>query len=245
MRETFSFCVNGLDVRASFDTDARDGIFLPLLERLTELYHKSSRRVVAFLAAPPGAGKSTLGCYLEALSRRHDGLAALQCVGLDGFHLPNAVLDARTIDVGGACVPLRSIKGAPETFDADALKRCLDSSREDGQRWPVYDRRLHDPVPDAVAITGEILLVEGNWLLLDEEPWRALSCDLTIFIRAEADELTSRLIRRKTAGGLDEAAAREFVLRSDMNNIRRCLDRARRADVELGVRDGRWEVISK
>ncbi len=35
-----------------------------------------------------------------------------------------------------------------------------------------YDRLLHNPVEDAINIDGDIIILEGNYLLLDEEGWR-------------------------------------------------------------------------
>lgn len=240
MIEEYLFEVSGLRVEAQFDTRERDGIFLPLLRHLSALRARTGRRVTAFLAAPPGAGKSTLGRYLELLAREYGDIAPVQCLALDGFHLPNAVLEARSIERDGRIVTLKAVKGAPETFDVAALKALLARIDAPGLRWPAYDRRLHEPVPDAVAVTGEVLIIEGNWLLLDEAPWNSLSCDLSVFLRPEADSLLERLIARKIAGGLSREEARAFSERSDMWNVRYCLEHSRRADVELVRRDGVW-----
>lgn len=229
----YEFEVNGLPVRAEFPEAAKDEILLPLIARLRALRREKGRRVLAFLAGPPAAGKSTLCRYLEALCPQ------LQALGLDGFHYPNAYLESHEL----CGVPLRKIKGAPETYDVALLAEKL--SRIDGEVFfPIYDRRLHDPVPDAIEITGEIVVLEGNWLLLDAPPWNALKCDTTIFLRMDSPEQIERVVRRKMAGGFSAEAAREFAERSDRANIAYCLAHSRRADLNIEIdHDGKWRII--
>ena len=38
------------------------------------------------LAAPPGAGKSTLASFLQSLSNQYDDLTPITVIGMDGFH---------------------------------------------------------------------------------------------------------------------------------------------------------------
>ena len=244
MKEKFIFQVNGLDIEAEFDSRDRERIFLPLLRHLTDLQRAKNRRIVAFLAAPPAAGKSTLCLYLEQLSRTEPGLTPVQSVGIDGFHYPQAYLDSHTIVRDGKTIPLAKIKGAPETYDVEKLRGLLARVHEQNQRWPLYDRRIHNPVENAVEIREQILILEGNWLLLDEEPWSSLSCDYSVFLRAGDERQLARIVRRKMLGGFDEATAREFVRNNDAPNIARCMDRSRRGDLNLQYAgDGTLEEI--
>lgn len=158
--------VNGLPVTASFADEDVEGVLLPLLRDIARAdatrraRDDGSGRTVVLLAAPPGSGKSTLAALLEGLSREA-GLVPLCSAGMDGFHFPNAYLDAHG---------LRSVKGAPETFDVAALTKKLAETRRAAGTvlWPSYSRVSHDVVPDSLAVTGEVVLVEGNYLLLDE-----------------------------------------------------------------------------
>ena len=244
MKEKFIFQVNGLAIEAEFDSRDRERVFLPLLRRLSDLQREKNRRIVAFLAAPPAAGKSTLCLYLEQLSRTEPGLIPVQSVGIDGFHYPQAYLDSHTIERNGATIPLAKIKGAPETYDVEKLRGLLARVHEQNQRWPLYDRRIHNPVENAVEIREQILLLEGNWLLLDEAPWNRLACDYSIFLRAGDDKQLERIVRRKMMGGFDEATAREFVRNNDAPNIARCMDCSRRGDLNLQyAKDGTLEEI--
>ena len=244
MKEQFHFQVNGLDIQAEFDSRDRERVFLPLLHHLSDLQRSLNRRIVVFLAAPPAAGKSTLCLYLEQLSRTEPGLIPVQSVGIDGFHYPQDYLDGHTIVRDGATIPLAKIKGAPETYDVEKLRGLLARVHEQNQRWPLYDRRIHNPVENAVEIREQILILEGNWLLLDEAPWNRLACDYAIFLRAGDERQLERIVRRKMLGGFDEATAREFVRNNDAPNIARCMDRSRRGDLNLQYAgDGTLEEI--
>ena len=233
MKEIQRFLVNGLEITAEFSVEDREQVFLPLLRRLTALQRERGRRIAVFLAAPPAAGKSTLCCYLERLSRQEEGLTPVQCVGIDGFHHYQSYLDSHSIEKDGQIIPLAKIKGAPESYDVEKLAALLDRLNEPGQKWPLYDRRIHNPVEEAVEITAEILIVEGNWLLLDEAPWNVLACDYSIFLRMGDRSQLERIVQRKMMGGFSEAHAREIVEKNDWPNIRRCMQYSRRADLNL------------
>ena len=237
MKEKFTFQVNGLDIQAEFDSRDRERVFLPLLHHLTDLQRSLNRRIVVFLAAPPAAGKSTLCLYLEQLSRTEPGLIPVQSVGIDGFHYRQDYLDSHTIVRDKQTIPLARIKGAPESYDVEKLHTLLMRVNEDGQRWPLYDRRIHNPVEGAVELREQILILEGNWLLLDEEPWRSLTCDYSVFLRAGDERQLERIVRRKMLGGFDEATAREFVRSNDAPNIARCMAHSRRGDLNLQYTD--------
>ena len=103
--------------------------------------------------------------------------------------------------------------------------------------WPVYDRLLHNPVEDAIRIDGDIVLLEGNYLLLDEDGWRGLSAyaDYTVSVCADEAMLRRRLIDRRVMTGVEREAATRFVDFSDMPNVRLCLERTLPADVRLSI----------
>ena len=66
----YSVNINGIDVNATYSDDNVEKIFIPLLQKLADLQKQKGGRIVVFLAAPPGAGKSTLASFLEVLSHR-------------------------------------------------------------------------------------------------------------------------------------------------------------------------------
>lgn len=136
--------VNGFGFVARYGEKDVERVLLPLLMRPTELQAERGGRLIAFLAAPPGAGKSTLAAFMEWLSRRTPEATPLQAVGMDGFHYPNAYLGAHSfVDEDGSEVCMRSRKGAPQTFDVEGLRAALTDARSDAPGpWPAYSRVL-------------------------------------------------------------------------------------------------------
>ena len=113
----YDMVINGLPQRVKYNEDTVNQLFLPWLRKLTQIQRQKQRKIMAFLAAPPATGKSTLVQFWEQLSKTQDELQEVQSLGMDGFHYPNAYLDSHTIERDGETITLRSIKGAPETFD--------------------------------------------------------------------------------------------------------------------------------
>ncbi len=240
--------VNGPTIDARYrDEDVRD-VLVPMLRRWTELQTERGGRLVVFLAAPPGAGKSTLAAFLARLSREVAGCTPVQAMGMDGFHYPNAYLDAHAIVEAGVRKSLRSRKGAPFTFDVDALVCALEDVRlDDPAPWPDYSRVTHDIVPATIPIREKILLVEGNYLLLGEGAWARVAglCDESVSVRAEEGLLRDRLVARKVAGGLSPEEAAAWYEESDGRNVREVLDHSAAADVELALGDDGGLVITR
>ncbi len=82
--------INGIDVEADFDDRAVDGIFRPLLHKLSEIRKSKERRILVMLAAPPGAGKSTLVSFLEYLAKETIPEYKVRAIGMDGFQRRHA-----------------------------------------------------------------------------------------------------------------------------------------------------------
>lgn len=228
--------INDQEVLASYAREDVEGLFLPFLCELTSLRDEAragGKRVVAFLAAPPGAGKSTLASFLQELSSGREGLAPLQALGMDGFHRPNVWLDARHVGDDPAAPSLRSVKGAPQTFDVEVLAAALARLRAgEALRWPSYSRRTHDVSADGPLVESDVVLVEGNYLLLDEPGWRGLRalCDVSVMLEEDAEVLHRRLVARKVAGGSTSEEAEAHYRRSDRRNVEMVLGHSHPAD---------------
>ncbi|AFL48710.1 pantothenate kinase [Sinorhizobium fredii] len=187
-------------------------------------------RFVVAIAGPPGAGKSTLAEALaEAIAEAGESVAVLP---MDGFHMDNAVL----VEKG-----LLPRKGAPETFDVRAFLSTLAAVHaNDGEVLvPVFDRTRELAIASARAIAPQtrIVLVEGNYLLLDEAPWSRLdgAFDYSIFIDPGIEVLERRLLQRWYDHGYDEESARKKALGNDIPNARRVVGNCRASD--LVIRD--------
>ena len=117
--------INGIEVEAVYTEQAVNGIFLPLLKKLTAMQEEKGSRLVVMLAAPPGAGKSTLLSFLARLSREREGIHPIQTIGMDGFHRRQEYLQQHFVHREGRKVSLVEIKGAPVTFDLDRLRESV------------------------------------------------------------------------------------------------------------------------
>jgi len=181
-------------------------------------------RFLTALAGPPGAGKSTLAAELVVALGQ-----GAKAVPMDGFHYDDAVLIAR-----GA----RARKGAPDTFDVAGFRHLLTRLRtEDEVAIPLFDRDLEisRAGADIVGPDDRILIVEGNYLLLNEAPWPDLAplFDLTIWIDVPEAELDRRLMARWAHYGKTPDQARAWIDGNDMPNIRRVVAGSRPADLVI------------
>ncbi|MBO4401678.1 MAG: nucleoside/nucleotide kinase family protein [Selenomonadaceae bacterium] len=224
--------INGLELDAKFTKNAVDNIFKPFLRKLTEIQGMMDRKIVAYLAAPPAAGKTTLAQYLEKLSREDPVFTNVRALGMDGFHYDSAYLKANKILRDGVEILMNDIKGAPETFDVDTMQIKLREVRQEGTNWNAYDRIIHDVVHDALSVEDDIVLVEGNYLLLDEPRWTNIRvlADYTVFVKADPAYLKDRLIFRKMKSGLTREQAENFYVNSDSKNVIRVLENSAHAN---------------
>ncbi|MEL6521292.1 MAG: nucleoside/nucleotide kinase family protein [Pseudomonadota bacterium] len=193
-----------------------------LVKRITAL--PSDRRQIVAIAGPPASGKSTLAEQLVAAL----GPTAV-LLPMDGFHLDNRILEHRN---------LLHRKGAPETFDVHGLSTLLQRATIEDQLFaPIFDRTLDIAVAGAIEITGrhQILIIEGNYLLLKDPHWNKLTefWDLTIWLDVADDQLEHRLTERWLSHGLDPEAARLKVTKNDLPNARLTKTRSTTADIVL------------
>ncbi len=199
-----------------------------LAERSTALLSDKPRVLLA-LAGAPGSGKSSLAAAL--LRRFRETKVPAEIVPMDGFHLDNAVLDARG---------LRQRKGAPETLDAQGFLHLIRRLKEGGEVVaPIFDRARDIAIAGAqvVPADAQVVIVEGNYLLFDEDPWRGLVplWDLTARLDVPLPELRARLIQRWLDQGLSRAAATRRAESNDVPNARRVLEKELPAQLLLAI----------
>lgn len=232
----FTVNINGIEVNAKYTEDNINHIFIPLLRRITRMQKELGKRVLVMLAAPPGTGKSTLCEYLKVLSEHTEGIKPIQVIGMDGFHRYQDYLTTHTTIRDGKEILMVKIKGAPVTFDLDLLQeRIIEVAQGKKVGWPVYNRMTHNPSENALTITGDIIILEGNYLLLQDNGWENLRqyADYTIRISADENDLRKRLIDRKVKSGTPYEDAVSFVDSSDLYNARICLECSMKADLNL------------
>jgi pantothenate kinase len=198
-----------------------------LAGRLGEAGRRRGRWFVG-LVGEPGAGKSVIA---DALAARIGARAAV--VPLDGFHLA---------DVQLARLGALERKGAPDTFDAWGYAALLERLRgrpETEVYAPGFERDLEQPLAGAIVVPPEVEVVvtEGNYLLVDRPPWQAVRAQLdeVWFVEVDPEVRLRRLTARHVASGKDPVAAQDWVARVDEPNARLVREGRARADLLLEV----------
>ena len=187
---------------------------------LTEhVLERDDQRLLVAVTGAPGSGKSTIATELA----RRLNLAKRQTVvvPMDGFHLDNAILEERGV---------LARKGAPETFDSPGFVRLVKALKTGDEVFaPVFDRTRDIAIAGAVVVPSQaqVVIVEGNYLMFDEDPWRELAplWDVTARLDVAMPELRARLIHRWLSLNYSRAVATRRAESNDVPNAQRVVDR--------------------
>ena len=241
----FQLDVNGHLITAKFDEDNIQNIFIPLLKKWTHMQKEKNQRILILLAAPPGCGKTTTSLFLEYLSHHIDEITPIQTIGMDGFHRYQDYLDCHYIQRDGNQILMKEVKGCPETFDVHRFIEKIKETKRQDTYWPLYNRAMHNPEENKVFINSPIVLIEGNYLLLNEEPWNDIYklFDDSLFIEADPLELEKRLISRKMLGGIPYHQASHFYIKSDGVNVLRVLNNSLKANTHLMMKNNIFKGV--
>lgn len=199
-----------------------------LVERILALRARAGAgRVLLGLVGEPGAGKSTL-----ATSLRHaleaDGIPTA-IVPMDGFHLANRELQR----LGRA-----GRKGAIDTFDGwgyAALLERLRARADEVVYAPAYERAIEESVGSAIPVPPEVevILTEGNYLLIPDEPWNRVAAllDEVWFLGLDPEVRRARLLARHVEFGKPPQTAQAWVETVDESNAALIAATSTRADL--------------
>lgn len=223
-----------------------DEIYNLLAERLVPVAaaesHLNFKHIVG-LCGPPGAGKSTVASQVasrvnELWVQRSSFFNELVespevaiVVPMDGFHLYRHQLDVMEDPVEAF-----SRRGCPWTFDPERLLRCLTNLRNKGSACvPSFDHGMGDPIEDDifVSLQHKVVIVEGNYLLLDEDVWRDISSvfDEKWFIDVDIDKAMQRVVKRHMSTGMPLDVAQWRVDYNDRPNAELVMNSKKRADL--------------
>jgi hypothetical protein len=215
--------VDGIPHQEDISAQQLDDVYKPFAVYLLTLQRQLQRRIFVGIAGPPGSGKT----YFSAIAARViDKIFAQPCalsVGMDGWHYASQILAEKKIIKNGKLVSLAAVKGSPETFNVTGFCKFLNQAHQQARLpFPLYDRSTHDPRPQGGLLQAEhtILLVEGNYLLLDENPWQGIrpQLDVTCFIHAGEVLRWKSLLKRHLQGGKTAAQALQHIRRVDVPN---------------------------
>ncbi|MGO4298571.1 nucleoside/nucleotide kinase family protein [Leifsonia sp. RAF41] len=175
-----------------------------LAERALALAGAGGRAILG-IAGSPGSGKTTLARAVADRANELAGAGTAVHLPMDGFHLANRTLDA---------LGRHDRKGAIDTFDGwgfvTLLERVL-AETGNPVYAPAFDRNVDEPVAGSIAISPgtRLIVAEGNYLLIDQEPWSRIR-DLLAeswFVATPKDERMRRLVdRHKRHGRTAEGA---------------------------------------
>lgn len=189
----------------------------------------ANSRSVTAIAGPPGAGKSTLA---DDLARRLNGAdpGSAAVFPMDGYHFDDLILNARG---------WRPRKGAPHTFDVAGFGHMLARLRRNAEpevAVPVFDRSIEIARNSARLIDQKVrhLIVEGNYLLLNQAPWTGLvaNFDTTVFLDVPYAVLQARLEDRWRE--LSGEALIDKLEGNDLPNVRLVIEHSAKAEFTFG-----------
>lgn len=168
---------------------------------------------------------------------------------MDGYHLTRAQLSAMPDPVNA-----HDRRGAAFTFDGGAFYELIKMLRkpitpESKTLYaPSFDHAVKDPVENDIAIHvgTKVLVFEGNYIALDQAPWRdaALLMDEIWFVEVDNHVARKRLVSRHVKAGIakDEEEGGKRADQNDLVNGKEIMDK--RLDVhELikSVEDEGWK----
>ena len=188
------------------------------------------QRLVLAIAGAPASGKSTIAARLnDRLNEVDPGSTAL--LPMDGYHFDDEMLVPRG---------WRPRKGAPHTFDVGGYASALRRIRANDEPFvavPRFDRDLEIARAGAIIIepTVRLIVSEGNWLLLQDEPWPMLLplFDHTALVKTEWETVVQRNRDRWVGYDFTEEMIRQKLEGNDLPNARLVYERSAEPDWDI------------
>jgi pantothenate kinase len=192
-------------------------VYKELADELIAKLNTRSRLLVG-IAGVPGSGKSTAAKEISRIiNQKNSNMAVV--VPMDGFHFYRSELDAMP-DPKEA----HDRRGAPFTFNAEKFHRLLQQIKETGAaKAPSFDHSVKDPKEDDIEVVPEhkIIIVEGNYLFLEEKIWNDIAYlfDERWFVDCDIDEAMKRVfVRHVKHIGFSAEVSKERIANNDRPN---------------------------
>ncbi|XP_022146043.1 putative uridine kinase C227.14 isoform X1 [Momordica charantia] len=197
------------------------------------------------LAGPPGSGKTTIASEVvrrinmlwpqkaSSMDSRVEPADVAAVLPMDGFHLYRSQLDAMENPEEA-----HARRGAPWTFNPQLLLTCLKTLRNQGSVYaPSFDHGVGDPVEDDifVSLQHKVVIVEGNYLLLDDGVWKEISSifDEKWFIEIDINKSMQRVLKRHISTGKPLDVAKWRIEYNDRPNAELIMKSKKNADLVI------------
>ena len=192
------------------------------IELLKERKNNNNEKNQIFIgiAGGPGSGKTTTAAQVcKLLNRKHIKSIVLP---MDGYHFYKKELDLMENPEEA-----HQFRGAPFTFNSKRFIKDMVNAKSTGTgSFPDFDHAAGDPNEGQIKLdtSVEVVFVEGNYVLLKQDPWCELSnniFDLCWFIKCPEEEAQKRVVlRHMKAWNFTEELALARWLDNDLKNYR-------------------------
>ena len=172
---------------------------------------------------------------------------------MDGYHLSRAQLSALPDPITA-----HARRGAAFTFDSSAFLTLVRKLRkpllpESKTLYaPSFDHAVKDPVQDDIIIppTARVVIFEGNYLSLNQGPWKEAAelMDDLWFVEVDFETARRRLVDRHVKAGIaqDEKDAQKRVTENDLVNSKEIVDgRLDVQEVVVSREDETWSPTAQ
>ncbi|KAG7839814.1 hypothetical protein KL942_003425 [Ogataea angusta] len=210
-----------------------------LVDILVRFHEQKSagQRVIVAVCGAPGSGKSLISERVISRLNERFGKQIGVVVPQDGFHY--YMKDLLQMDDPDTMVARR---GADFTFNAEGLVKLVRQIREHPEEEiyaPSFDHKIKDPVEHSIVIRPEnqIVLLEGNYVCLDKEPWSEISriADASWMVVARPELIRERIVRRHLEAGISKTKeeAEKRADGNDMVNGKYVMEHSREIDLAI------------